>query len=172
MKLEPGKFYRTAYGKKVSPVRIADSLTTNEWALWKSEDGCVYEVVGLPREEAMDTKFLVEWTDTPKLWRDMTPEEKGALLLAHHEGKAIECLDPALGNGWLAILEPEFDSDCLAYRIRPEPKRETVTLYGNTDGSTWLNFGQRNVVKFDTHRITFDLIDGIPDTTSIRMETL
>jgi hypothetical protein len=26
----------------------------------------------------------------PKLWRDMTPEEKGALLLAAHEGKVIE----------------------------------------------------------------------------------
>jgi len=40
--------------------------------------------------------------DTPKLWRDMTDAEKGALLLAEHEGKEIPGLD------------------AFAYRVRPK----------------------------------------------------
>ena len=55
----------------------------------------------------------------PKLWCDMTPEEKGALLLAHHEGKAIE--DLCLGQ-W-GVSTPVCFLDNVAYRIKPEPKK-------------------------------------------------
>jgi hypothetical protein len=89
----------------------------------------------------------------------MTDEERGALLLAHHEGKVIEV---HLGGGKWASKNPGF-SDTGAYRVKPEPVRETVTLHGNCDGSTWLNFGKRGSVNFDTHRITLDLIDGKPN---------
>lgn len=37
-------------------------------------------------------------TNEYKLWRDMTPEEKGALLLAKHEGKRIQCFTKANGS--------------------------------------------------------------------------
>jgi hypothetical protein len=74
-------------------------------------------------------------SDTPKLWRDMTPEEKGALLLAQHEGKAIECLDPSNESDVWDALEPSWFED-LAYRVKPEPKNETATYIcnGRTDG--------------------------------------
>lgn len=109
---------------------------------------------------------------TPKLWRDMTPEEKGALLLAHHEGKVIE---------WTGNFGSEFDMDSIrgtpvwsathAYRIKPEPKVETVTLttakvYG------WVSEPESGCSTQNTHRITFNLIDGEPDCTSIKMEKL
>lgn len=103
-------------------------------------------------------------SDKPKLWRDMTPEEKGALLLAHHEGKVIE---------WTGSFGSEFNmdstrgtpvwSDTHAYRIKPEPKVETVTMDGND-----IRFSG----FFKGHRITFNLIDGEPDCTSVKMEKL
>ena len=57
--------------------------------------------------------------DTPKLWRDMTREEKGALLLADHEGRQIELWLKAgmwvrKGAGW---------NDGFAYRVRMDAGR-------------------------------------------------
>lgn len=108
--------------------------------------------------------------EKPKLWRDMTPEEKGALLLAHHEGKVIE---------WTGHFGSEFDMDSTrgtpvwsathAYRIKPKPKVETVTMYGSPSKHIQWCLEQ---CAIDTHRITFNLIDGEPDCTSIKMEKL
>lgn len=98
-------------------------------------------------------------SDNPKLWKDMTPEEKGALLLAHHEGKEIECHD---GTSWFVTSNPKWVY-CHAYRIRPEPKVETVTLSGND-----IRFSG----FFKGHRITFTLVDGKPDCDSVKMEKL
>lgn len=107
-------------------------------------------------------------SDTPKLWRDMTPEEKGALLLAHHEGKVIEWLDPY--GIWFEVDIPLWHEE-RAYRVSPaeqRPKRETVTLHGSVTDEVW----GRGTTGYDTHRITFELKDGEPDFDSIKMEPL
>jgi len=163
IKLEEGKYYRTADGRKVGPVHIAETHIPDKWALWAS-DGKIYEVVGLPLEEALETKLLTEWTDEPKLWCDMTPEEKGALLLAKHEGEVIEWY---IDGVWEVAEEPKFDNPRLAYRVKPGPRREEVEVYGKIDGEweeCWPGGG--------THRITFDVVDGKPDCASIKMERI
>jgi|GEM_PF-6690131 len=98
---------------------------------------------------------------TPKTWGEMTDEEKGALLLAYHEGKVIEfyCYGRWIntnGDIW-------HHAHAHAYRVRPpEPKRETVTLYGCV--AEW---GQASKpCGEDTHRITMPLLDdNIPAGT-------
>jgi hypothetical protein len=105
-------------------------------------------------------------TEQPKIWRDMTPAEKGALLLARHEGKAIEL---QIGEGgWVKVL-PSWNPDA-AYRVKPEPTVETVTLGGFEWNTTWYFKVDHDSRR--THRITFNLIDGQPDCASIRMEAL
>ena len=113
-------------------------------------------------------------TQAPKLWKDMTPEEKGALLLAHHEGKEIEWSSTDGPNMWCdgkwrpcnAVGKfPEY-----AYRVKPEPVVETVTLFGQA-GFCWA-FSHLQEDDGDTHRITFDLVDGKPDCNSIKMEEI
>lgn len=52
---------------------------------------------------------------------------------------------------------------------KPEPKVETVTLYGSPSKHIQWCLEQ---CALDTHRITFSLIDGEPDCTSIKMEKL
>jgi len=103
--------------------------------------------------------------DTPTLWRDMTPEEKGALLLAHHEGRGVEFWANSF-DGWVNHC-PTW-SDHLSYRIKPEPKIETVKLRAGGDLKIWGTWTDLD----DTHRITFNLIDGKPDPASIKMEEI
>jgi hypothetical protein len=66
----------------------------------------------------------------PKKWRDMTPEEKGALLLAHHEGKAIEVF--MSDSAWHEQSGPNW-FDKYAYRVKPPEPRVwwlVFTRYG------------------------------------------
>jgi hypothetical protein len=96
----------------------------------------------------------------------MTDEEKGALLLAHHEGKVIEVFDYGY---WLPFFIGDL-SDGMIVRVRPpEPKRETVSIYGAPSKHIQWCLDQCGL---DTHCITFDLIDGKPDCASIDMEEL
>ena len=150
----------------------------------KGRDGWGNEAVGplnpsgrcIPTDKSTTVFRIVSRASaTPKLWRDMTDAEKGALLLAHHEGRVIEVW---ASDRWVA--DPVAFHDKFAYRVRPEPKRETVTLRGGDFGRngaiawSFLHSGHISpyTISPDTHRITFDLIDGKPDPTSIRMEEL
>jgi len=116
----------------------------------------------------VSAKCFDEYTpETPTLWRDMTDAEKGALLLANHEGKVIE-----FNNGsdpWIT-LSGDFDwMRQHAYRIKPEPKVKAVTRHAGSENIwTW------TLIRggADTHRITFNTIDGKPDCDSIKMELL
>lgn len=132
---------------------------------------------------------------TPRTWGEMTDSEKGnipqhyrddptnplqfpfvemsrigqgALLLAAYEGKDIVQL---AGSHWLFKIKHHPWKADTAYRTRPEPKRETVTLIGGeTNG--W-GFYQSEKMPIDKRfRITFDTLDGKPDCTTIKMEEL
>jgi hypothetical protein len=101
--------------------------------------------------------------EPPKLWRDMTREEKGALLLAEYEGRDIQ---QKAGVSWVLKIKSHKFLEEWAYRVKPEPKRQTVKLYfGELKQGALLH-----KVRTDTHRITFNLIDGKPDPKSIKME--
>ena len=162
LQIEAGKYYRTRDGRKVGPIVGPDSdgifdaheKIDSYIPMWRADGR--NEFFAEYTEPQYD--IIAEWVDepekpdpdTPKLWRDMTDAEKGALLLAHHEGRTIErWVDESLG--W-KIVPPQWRHEH-AYRVRPEPKRETVTLYAG-----------------DTIIGTIDMIDGKPDPDSIRME--
>ena len=100
--------------------------------------------------------------DFPKLWKDMSPEEKGALLLADYEGRVIQRWEK---GKW--VNDPVAMNEKFAYRVKPEPVRETVAYYWRYDEGIKSVWGYS-----DTHRITFDLVDGKPDCNSIKMEEI
>lgn len=116
--------------------------------------------------EAAENCRIISRAGEPKLWRDMTPEEKGALLLAHHEGRVIE--NKSRYSDWIAA-KPVWANE-FAYRVKPEPKVEVVT------GVYWRELGMHCLsctsVTGVTHRITFNTIDGEPDCSSIKMEKI
>jgi len=88
----------------------------------------------------------------PKLWRDMTPAEKGALLLAAHEGKVIEY---RWFEAWREADRPAW-SEGIAYRVRPEPVVEVVDL----------------LIPGGVKIGTVELRDGKPDPASVKVEEL
>jgi hypothetical protein len=161
MKLEPGKYYRTADGTKVGPM-CEENPRWSGWpfdvkdgplnrCLWKDDGTC---------DEGAKFNIVSEWPDEPlTLWRDMTQEQKGALLLAHHEGKVIESTHKTL-KGWISAIAPSWHPD-RAYRVKHKPVVQTVTRYFKSGDGT-----------FETHRITFNLIDNEPDCYSIKMEKM
>ena len=118
----------------------------------------------IPISESVDDYTIV--SRTPKLWLDMTPEEKGALLLAHHDGKSIE--NNASGQ-WIDA-QPCWADD-VAYRVKPEPKVEIVKIGGGyTKGMGWVFCSIHH--KYVSHSITFNLINGEPDCSSVKMEKI
>ena len=102
---------------------------------------------------------------TPTIWRYMTPEEKGALLLAHHENRTLQMWRKKTGAWEDLWARPLWADDC-AYRVKLEPVRETVTLYYGSAG-----FHDYCAVT-STSKITFDIEDGKPDCNSVKMEEL
>ena len=116
-------------------------------------------------------------TDTPKLWKDMTPEEKGATLLGWYEGKVIEAFGLLYPDMWCEDDPFSFFEDDCAYRIKPEPKQETLTAklcINNTGISLHMrpsyrahHYGEDGAFYFT---LTFDIIDGKPDPSSIKIK--
>lgn len=174
-KLYEGDYGCTRDGQMVGPLRHDKYCDISQsWDARSSFHRDIERQLWSPSGAADENDCLdiiAKWTEAPaqteaiKLWRDMTPEEKGALLLAAHEGKVIEVW--VGGKNWLSTHgDPEWEN-CLAYRIRPEPKRETVTLY-SADGLAWSSLHGTNA----KWRQTYDLIDGRLDLASIRMEEI
>jgi len=201
MKIKQDKYYRTRDGRKRGPMQINPDHpnfcgeqggwlsawyvatgrasiyheTPNDLvAEWIDEPKIWADMTPQEREafQSKDATLIIE----PKIWRDMTPEEKGALLLAHHEGKVIEFCRPRITPNcpapvWTA--QHPIWTGGLAYRVRPE--RETVELVGADFGkgaSVAWRFSQTGFYGKTDHRIIFDTVDGEPDCASVRMEKI
>lgn len=155
----------------VQPGDVVQVLGGKSWEIVGIDNNGNYLINDPPARHLSNTlpfRIISRAYDVPKLWRDMTDEEKGALLLSAHEGKVIQAWSDKLG--WVDWTRPAWAGSC-AYRVRPEPKRETVTMEwayekGGKDGYA---HPKNNSA---THRITFDMIDGEPDPASIRMDAI
>jgi hypothetical protein len=108
----------------------------------------------------------------PKQWQDMTPEEKGEILLAKLEGKTIECsYDPSKYWGEIKKMQNITGIPYCHYRIKPEePVVEKITMFCGAQAKCLDTTPNRH--KGHTHCIEFNLVDGEPDTTSIVMRKL
>lgn len=169
MKIEQGKFYRTRDGRKVGllyPSILDDFAWQDRKGNWWTKSG--HHNLDGPDSNNPDLDIVEEWVETPKTWSEMTPEEKGALLLARHEGKEIQFY--AKNSSWTDLYQSFNWFHGTAYRVKPEPKRETVQIYGPVYSNDQCVFGSS--CREYTHRITFDLIDGKPVCDSIRMELI
>lgn len=95
--------------------------------------------------------------DTPPTWGEMADAEKGALLLAHHEGKMIQVLREAgdwadLYFAGIGIIPTDV------YRIKPEPVVGEVAIYGKTIFENYWGFGAA-ASPSDTHTLTLPTLD-------------
>lgn len=142
---------------------LRDDMTTHKHM---TGDGGTYFNTREEAQEVVDRYNAMYWVvptpdnrtlrDGVPIWRDMTPEEKGALLLAKHEGRKIQF--------WSDISDQWVDTNNngrldLAYRVKPEPEVKTVTIRtGWPEGGDW----DQGEDDDDTHSITYKIIDGEP----------
>jgi hypothetical protein len=92
----------------------------------------------------------------------MPPETQEAMKDARAAGARIERFD----TQWVWNQTDGFWKH-IAYRVKPAPIRETVTLYFRLDERAY-----QERLDNDTHRFIVPLIDGKPDCASIKMEEL
>lgn len=156
-------------------VKIVDSrspsagntYTINKHLKLRNNDGSGHYFGYVNDSICEDTLFEVLSRATAtqhKMWRDMSAEEKGALLLAHHEGKTIEFWDE---DAWIAAEQPLF-TQYDKYRVKPEPRVEIVCMYYNTGDSIMTTYKG----KKDSFKVSFKVVDGEPDCSSVVLEKI
>lgn len=131
MKIEEGKYYKTRNGRKAGPIELIDSFKWGNQPLRykgvidgdKENRQTWYEYGRFFEDREAPLDLVEEWNSDPKLWRDMSDEEKGALLLANHRGETIQA-SPAVGPtagpvSWRTVGCPVWDDDSY-YRVKPE----------------------------------------------------
>ena len=174
MKIEEGKYYRTRNGRKFGPMESSSSKTFpfQFEVITYTSDGFYH-----PASGASCFDLIAEWTDeskTPKRLCDMTDAEIGAIVRAMRWGATVE-LYSEMDEEWMKWDGLRLHDVHQLIRIRPEqiaePTRETVTLLGHNASKSGWSFAPYDNHN-DTHRITFDLIDGKPDPASIKLEAL
>lgn len=187
LQLEEGKYYMTADGRKAGPMyKYSDGTYDCDMDAPLGEQvWCADGSVWTSLDEEPNDYLIAEWypardqeltspygdnnhplpdRDTPKTWGEMTDAEKAAIAL-EYVNKNVEC---SVNNiSWHKPVHPF--GDMFYYRVRPEPKRETVTIYGC--GMEW---GQASIAgPDDTHKITITRNDdGSYDCASIKMERI
>lgn len=125
------------------------------WVAYSPEQPEIGRHFGATSEEAKTKAFAALNASEPKLWRDMSDAEQGALLLAQLRGHVIQEYDSKTKTWdesyalWLPFV---------AYRALPKPKRETVELYIGRDRD-----------RFPLPIGTIEIVDGKPDLKSISM---
>jgi len=172
--VQEGKRYVLANGEFVGPMfeyKVSGhyySLGDVKKRLWRPDGKRYYNCFpsGNIVEELEEPPITKEDSmSEPKQWQHMSPEEKGALLLAHHEGKVIEVLSKGI---WTKLLNPRWTAETY-YRVKPEPVVKTVTLYG--EGGVGWAFAEWED-EDHTACITFQTKDGKPDWSTLKGEDL
>ena len=98
-------------------------------------------------------------------WKDLSRQEQGELLLAKHEGRTIEqwsFSSCGLPGSWWSRRNPNFNDEDSIFRIRPDPIITRAKL-------VWANQGFMFDHEFE---LSFNLIDGEPDCSSVTMRPL
>jgi hypothetical protein len=103
-------------------------------------------------------------------WGDMTPEQQGALLLAHHQGKTIE-IKSHVSDRWIKVKQPMFTQSSYCYRSEVVPvvvhhKRYAGLCKGDL-GAIWK--GQYSDAAYE---LTYDTEDGVPVCSSVKLSKL
>jgi len=127
LKVEVGKYYEDESGFKNGPMnpwgdggQWSDNPSADLGLVWDTSGICT-EFVGL--------NLVKEWVEPevePVIFRDMTDEAKGALLLADHNGESIEFFSDLSGKWKVTrhhISTYVGKLGNLAYRVKPKENR-------------------------------------------------
>jgi hypothetical protein len=102
-------------------------------------------------------------------WGDMTPEQQGALLLAHHQGKTIQVNSFATGL-WTRLKHPMWNNNA-PYRIGIDSVVVHHEMHSVLYGGNIIGFaeGKQTASK---HVLTYTSEDGVPVCSSVKLSKL
>lgn len=154
-RLREGMFCRDAKGQKVGPmISVAGTYYKDGF---RSES--LWHVNGNTYAKC-DAPLVAEWIDTPAAdeWSGWMPLVKIMMYMGGEH--------PELGKHRM-----EINGDDVLWSVpvsRKAVKREKVEVFSGNVKQAW-GSGRE---EYDTHRISFDLVNGVPDCSTIKMEEL
>lgn len=147
-------------------VVVCISALYSTWIVGKEytfdKDGKLPCEKGCPQSGSMSTFVPV---GKGKTFGDMTPEEKGALLLAYHEGKTLEYKIHGDCEWRLTASRPAF-ADRSCYRVKPEPVVVEVVKYQFIKGCD-VGLTYNCLLSFHTHKVAYTFIDGVYSSAKV-----
>lgn len=87
-------------------------------------------------------------------WGELTPEQKGALLLAHQQGKAME-VKASVGKTWVTLAHNPLWLNNTCYRVKPDPVVVNSCKHISIEGVIC--------------KLTYNKIDGVLDYSSAKL---
>jgi len=142
------RFYKT--GKKY----VLESSAGSRPTIKGDQNGLsgTWELVSRAGPTEADDEYLI--------WSDMTPEAQGALLLAEHNGATVQFFSL---DEWIDIEYPLFANG--KYRVNPAAP---VVVAHEIFGQNAIFWGFIKCAG-DTHKMTYNTIDGVIDCASVQM---
>jgi hypothetical protein len=160
MQIEEGKFYKNRAGEKVGPMRSVSSY--EDRFRWRDEvcfsypdDGCFFDGPHL-------SDLIEEWGE-PQALPPATEADEGW-------GPWYEGVGPRVPIATLDYREERING---VWRWQSRPRKPVVT-----SETRYINSGDIKAHWSEgpwygcTHKITFTLIDEVPDCSSVKMEPL
>lgn len=180
LKLEEGKYYRTRDGRKVGPMQFYGAgyqllfcCVNGLERFWrecgKHHFGC--DEIDLVAEWAEATSMDIYSLDKPFGWLDEATQK--ALKDHYYDGGKLEIYT---ADGWVTRSKGDGCGvgwyKALIHRAVKKPEVVEVVMWGVADENRWGFDNLDEPAEGDTHKITFNIVDGVPDCNSIRMEKL
>lgn len=151
------------FGNEPTKYLILAIKTRDATMRWTRHDGSTVEL-----DEPLDSAALyriIRRANRP--FKDLTREEKDDLIMAHVDEKIIEVSIDG-GATWERCYTPLW-AGSVCYRVKSDVT-ERVSIRSSYPFAGWVSEEYGNIDE--THRITFQTVNGKPDCNSISMEEL
>jgi hypothetical protein len=186
VKLEEGKYYRTRDGRKVGPMGSYNTELligkVEGWSckrLFVGASGLHYsnmEELDLVSEWVEETTMDIYSLDKPLGWLDEATQQAlkdhyydgGKVEIYTAEGWVTRSKEDGWGIGWYKAL---IHRAVRKSKVVEVVRYDGVNPLGYHPGFNAFLMGW-TPSREDTHKITFNIVDGVPDCNSIKMEKL
>jgi hypothetical protein len=176
MKLEVGKYYLTRGGVKVGPMEKLWPNMTHPWGFTEGKGNysfcyreCGKRYQGLRNTEADD--LVSEWKQEVT---SMDIKVGDTVEHVDYKDMLFEVLAIHGKDVWVKIKGEAYPKTVYLRNLKkpaPKPVVTEVELFGHVVGVKYFTCSSAEH-SFDTHKITLNLVDGVVDVTSIKMEKL
>lgn len=155
--------------------KVGDAVICTKTEIPEYVNGCTYILVDFYGDnvpsidgyagQSGDWETVCE--DGSKYWSDLTNNEKGLLLLAHHNNEKIQYRSSTYDE-WVNIDYPNWEP-CEIYRAKPKPVIMSHKFFSSDNMNSWYN-GEESCDN--THEMTYVTVDTVVDMSSVKFKEI